>query len=476
MTSVVRVIGGGTGSFHVARAGLRALCLAVALAACGSPRAPAPRALLLITVDTLRADALGAYGATGGLTPRLDALAGEALVFDAAYAPAPFTLPSIASIFSGLHPGSLGIRTNLSQLPPDVPTLASALREQGFRTGAAVSSSVLRSKSGLARAFDIYDDVLPQREQTRLGPERTATHTTDAALAVLDRLLEAPAAETPRWLLWVHYQDPHGPYTPPPELAERARRLEPEAGRLEVRETHHGGAWIPAYQALGEERDVADYRAAYRAEVAHTDAELGRLLDGLAARGQLEATLLAFTADHGEALGEHAIWFAHGHDLTEELVRVPLLLRGPGIAARRRSDVVSLLDLYPTLLGQLVGSPPGERPGRDLLAPGAAQTDSVPYLDTLANAPTRRSGLIAEGYKLILTWQDGAWRSRLFRRGREDVDLSAPAAGLGARLRGQLGTLQEQSLRAQRSEQRQELAPEERARLEALGYGTGEAP
>jgi arylsulfatase A-like enzyme len=431
---------------------------------------------LLVTVDTLRADALGAYGATGGLTPRLDALAQEALVFEAAYAPAPFTFPSIASILSGLHPGSLGIRTNLSQLPPDVPTLASALRERGFRTGAAVSSYVLRGKSGLADDFDVYDDVLLQREQTRDTPERTARDTTDAALAVLDRLREAPAQQAPRWLLWVHYQDPHGPYTPPPELVERARRLEPEAGRLALLESNHGGAGIPAYQALGEERDVADYRAAYRAEVAYTDAELGRLLDGLSARGLEGTTLVAFTADHGEALGEHDVYFAHGHDLTDELVRVPLLLRGPGIEAARRRDVVSLLDLYPTLLRQLGDAPPGKRPGRDLLAPGAEQTDSVPYLDTLSYGATRRSGLVAEGFKLILTWQDGAWRSRLFRRGHEDVDLSAPAATLAARLRSRLGELQQATLRGQRPEQRQELAPDERARLEALGYGVHAAP
>jgi len=455
---------------------LAVLCGVGALAGCERAAAPAPRGVLLITVDTLRADALGTYGAPGGLTPRLDALADAALVFEAAYAPAPFTFPSIAAILSGEHPGNLGIRTNLSQLPPDVPTLASTLRERGFRTGAAVSSYVLRGKSGLADDFDVYDDVLLQREQTRDTPERIAHDTTDAALAVLDRLLEAPESAPPQWLLWVHYQDPHGPYTPPPDLVAQARRLEPEAGSLDVLADNHGGAGIPAYQALADERDVADYRAAYRAEVAYTDAELGRLLDGLAARGLDRSTLLAFTADHGEALGEHDVYFAHGHDLTDELVRVPLLLRGPGIEPGRRRDVVSLLDLYPTLLRQVAEPPPGDRPGRDLLAPGAEQTDSVPYLDTLSYGATRRAGIVAEGYKLILTWQDGAWRSRLFRRGREDVDLSAPAPAVGARMRSLLGELQQNSLRGQRPEQRQQLSPEERARLEALGYGVDETP
>ena len=292
---------------------------------------------------------------------------------------------------------------------------------------------------------------------------------------MLDRLREPAGEPDPPWLLWVHYQDPHGPYTPPPDHAQRARQLEPEAGRLEVLQSNHGGAGIPAYQALGDERDVADYRAAYRGEVAYTDAEIGRLLEGLAERQLLRSTLIAFTADHGEALGEHEVYFAHGHDLTDELVRVPLLLRGPGLEPGRRQDVVSLLDLYPTLLRQLGVPEAGGASGRDLLAPGAEQTDSVPYLDTLSYGPMQRSGLVAEGYKLILTWQDGVWRARLFRRGHEQVDLSAPAAELAARLRARLGGLQQQMLLARRPEQIQQLMPVERARLEALGYGTSDA-
>jgi arylsulfatase len=448
------------------------LFAALALCACAEP-AP-PRGLVLISVDTLRADALGAYGAQGGLTPRLDALARESLVFEAAYAPAPFTFPSIASLWSGRYPGALGIRTNLSQLPPDVPTLASALRERGFRTGAAVSSSVLHAKAGLADDFDLYDDLLGQREQTREAPERIATLTSDAALAVLDGLL-APPAQDARFLLWVHYQDPHGPYTPPAPYAERAAALEPEAGSLPVLENNHGGHGIPEYQALGEEREVAFYRGRYRGEVAYVDTELGRLLDGLEARGLAESALLVFTADHGEALGEHDVFFAHGHDLTDELVRVPLLLRAPGVAPGRRADVVSLLDLYPTLLARLAGAAAEGLPGRDLLAPGAASRESTPYLDTLAYGATRHTGLVAEGYKLILTWREGSWRARLFRRGAEEVDLAAPAPQVAARLRERLIALHDESERSRRAETQQALTADERARLEALGYGVPEA-
>lgn len=457
------------------RVGQAALCLAaLAQAACGE--APAPRGLLLVTVDTLRADVLGAYGASGGLTPRLDALAQDSLVFDAAYAPAPFTFPSIASILSGRYPGALGLRTNLSQLPPEAPTLASALRGHGFATGAAVGSAVLHGKARLAGHFDVYDDTLAQSEFALGVVERVATDTTDAALAVLDRIVPEPARASARWMLWVHFQDPHGPYTPPEAFARRARALEPDAGRLEQVVSNHGGRGIPSYQVIGAEREVAFYRARYRAEVAYMDAEIGRLWDGLATRGLQRSALVAFTADHGEALGEHDVWFAHGHDLTEELMRVPLLLAGPGIRAGRRADVVSLVDLYPTLLRRLVGAAPADLPGRDLLARGAETSESVPYLDSLSYGATRRTGIVADGYKLILSWVDGVWQARLFRRGHEDVDLSASAPQISAQLRDRLGELQRGIEAGRPPELRQELTPMERAQLEVLGYATDEKP
>jgi arylsulfatase A-like enzyme len=444
---------------------------ALGLIACGGP--DAPRSLLLITVDTLRADALGAYGARGGLTPRLDALAKEGVVFQAAYAPAPFTFPSIASILTGHYPSALGIRTNASRLADDVPTLASALHARGWRTGAAVGSYVLRAKSGLARDFDVYDDALPQVEVTRDSPERIAPDTTKAALAVAEQLRAGDADDAQRYLLWVHYQDPHGPYTPPPELAARARALEPDAGTLPVLESNHGGAGIPAYQVLGERREIADYRAAYRGEVAYMDAEVGRLLDGLRERGLLEDALVVFTADHGEAMGEHGVWFAHGHDLTDDLVRVPLLVSGPGVAPSRRTDVVSLVDLVPSLLRALGAEAPAGLPGRDVLAPDAPMKDSVPLLDTLAYGAKRSTGVVERGYKLILRFEDGAWRARLYRRGREQVDIAAPAPQLAAQLRESLLARQERGLRDARSETPQQLDARERAALEALGYTAG---
>ncbi|TFG93919.1 MAG: hypothetical protein E4H11_07765, partial [Myxococcales bacterium] len=233
------------------------LLAAVAIAAVGCARTPPPRVLLLVTVDTLRADHLGAFGSDLGLTPHLDALARESLVFEAAYAAAPLTLPSLATLFTGRYPEELGIRSNESTLPAGVPTLATELRARGWRTGAVISNFVLREGSGLARGFDRYDDALPRREAVRRWPERIARDATDAALGFLD----ACAAE--RCFVWVHYQDPHGPYDPPPGRREgqlpRASEAPDARRRLPVASDHAGIGAIPAYQFLGGRRDVAFY-------------------------------------------------------------------------------------------------------------------------------------------------------------------------------------------------------------------------
>ena len=422
--------------------------------------------LLLVTVDTLRADHLGAYGSELGLTPHLDALADESLVFESAYAAAPLTVPSIATLFTGRLPEELGLRSNESALPEGEPTLASDLRERGWRTAAVVSNFVLREGSGLARGFDRYDDALPQRESVRRWPERAAREATDAALGLLD----ACAGE--RCLVWVHYQDPHGPYDPPPGRRERqlprASQSADAAERLPVASDHAGKGAIPAYQYLGGRRDVAFYRAGYRGEVEYVDEEIGRLLAGLRERGLDASTVVVFAADHGESLGERGVWFAHGGELGDEQARVPLLLRVPGHAPARRSDVASLADLRPTLLQLLEGRRPAGARGRDLLAPGASREASRAYLATPPGPGPRRFALVDAGHKLVLSEDAGGERVELYRLGREDVDLAASSPEL-------LRSLRERLLAVRRTlpaagETPQALSAEDRARLRALGY------
>jgi len=453
----------------------RLLCLAgsLLLAACGGAPPP-PAVLLLITVDTLRADRLGVFGSSLGLTPNIDALAEESTLFTTAYAAAPFTLPSLSALMTGRHPEELGIFRNESVLPETVPTLASELRDRGWQTQAVVSNFILRRSSGIGSGFDVFDDEFPQLEAVRKWPERIATDTSDAALRLLDRCTETADA---RCFLWVHYQDPHGPYTPPGDL--RDRELERERGTpdgkrvLPVSEDHTGMGAIPDYQVLGERRDVAFYRAGYHAEIRYFDEEVGRLLRGLASRGLAERSLVAFASDHGEGLGEDDYWFAHGETLSDAQVRVPLLFRLPGRKPQLRDDVASLTDVLPTLVAAVSNAPIEPAPaGRDLLAPGAESAASRPYLATLGGSRSARFGLVEGDYKLVVSERDGVWDGRLTRRGREEFDLAAAAPQITGPMRKRLKRIRSRMARG-RAEVRQELSPQERENLRALGYVEG---
>jgi arylsulfatase len=451
----------------------------VALVSCtpAEPEPDAPRLLLLVTVDTLRADRLGAYGSTRGLTPHLDALAAESLVFERAYATAPFTVPSLVSLHTGRYPAELGLQINLSELRGDVATLAETLAKHGWRTAAVVSNVVLRQRDDLARGFEIWDDTMDETEAVRLWRERTALPTTDAALRLVDLWRRDPEVSGRPLLLWVHYQDPHGPYTPPPGYRERYTEQEQRLGgdrRLPEVVGSFGEGGIPRYQLLDERHDAAFYRAGYAAEIAWMDEQVGRLLDGLRERGLLSEVV--FAADHGEAMGEHDFWFSHGHHLTDEAVQVPLMLRLPDLAPGRRGDVASLVDVFPTLLAAVLGTPPDPAlPGRDLLAEDAASRDSVPLLSTLSAYSKRRLGIVADGYKLILTRTNDVWQPQLFRLGHEDVDLAAPAPQVTSRLREQLWSLRDRYDAGALAPVRQ-ISERQRQQLEALGYVEAPAP
>jgi arylsulfatase len=431
-----------------------------------------PPVVLLITVDTLRADHLGLYGDRLGLTPALDRLGAESVVFESAYAPASFTLPSLASLMTSRYPEEVGVVGNSTRLADGVPTLAAWLGGRGFVTGAVVSNFVLRPASGFDRGFTRYDAELPGREAVRSVRERIGPDTTAAGLRQLDELRRSRGP----LFLWVHYQDPHGPYLPPPELRERFLPREQAAAdarrELPLSKTVSGAGAIPSYQALESHRDPAFYRAGYDGEVAYVDAAVGALLDGVRQRGLMERAVVVFAADHGEGLGEEDYWFSHGERLSDPLVRVPLLIRVPGQAAGRRSDVVSLLDVFPTLAAQLGGSPPESCRGRDLLAPNAAAHPSSVYMSTLRVSDVPRVGLVSRGFKyLVDAARPEAPTERLFRLGDESHELSAAQADALAGLRAEL-------IAARRSLQKagtrdQALSAEEQETFKALGYVGG---
>ncbi|HEV7667871.1 MAG TPA: sulfatase-like hydrolase/transferase [Thermoanaerobaculia bacterium] len=314
-------------SLAAARAGALAALLTLGAGACSRPdvSAPRPKNLVLVTIDTLRRDHVGAYGDPKAATPALDRLAREGLRFDAATANAPLTLVSHSSLLSGLLPPHHGLRNNgAGTFPADRETLATVLSAAGLKTGAFVAAFVLDRRFGLGRGFDTYDDEVEREVGARpaLEAERRGDQVMDRALAWLGGLggqRSAKGDEAAPFFLWVHLYDPHAPYAPPPPFRERF-------------------AGDP-----------------YRGEIAFADAQVGRLLDELDRRGLSASTLVAVAADHGEGLGEHGE-ATHGMLIYESTLAVPLLLRGPGLAPRTIAAPVGLCDLGPTLAG-LLGHP-----------------------------------------------------------------------------------------------------------------------
>jgi arylsulfatase len=316
------------------------------LLACGRPEFDGPD-LALITIDTLRADRLSCYGSRRDLGGAICSVAEPGTRFTWAFATAPLTVPSVASILTSTYPSEHGFsQWSTDPLTKDLETLAEALAECGYRTAAFVSNPLLQRAREVERGFDLYDDHMPRRERSRPNyAERSAGDTTDAALAWLSE------ARIP-WFLWVHYQDPHGPYEPPD--AEEIREA-PGGRRLRVLENNSGWRGIPAYQELPGLRRPGSYARRYDDEIRYADLHIGRLLEALGARER--DPILVFTADHGEALGEDGYYFAHGHSVGLDQIRVPLLIRAPGIPPGTVSHPVSLLDIAPTMV-QLAGCPP----------------------------------------------------------------------------------------------------------------------
>jgi arylsulfatase len=434
---------------------------------CNEVETPDSPNVFLITVDTLRADRLGAYGSGRALTPGLDRLAAESVVFENAYAPVPYTVPSVSGLLTGRHPFVTGVMGNFDIVPDAVPTLAERLREAGWRTGAVVSNFALRRTSGFNRGFDAYDDQFTQLELNREHPERTAQKTREAALAVFDELKREDVVPV---FLWAHFQDPHGPYTPPEyyrdALVEEARSAADGRRSLPMSRTVSGIGGIPDYQQLGDEREVGFYRGSYDAEVAFVDAEISALLEGLQSRGALDNAIVVFASDHGEGLGEDDYWFAHGETLGEPVVRIPLMIRAPGRKSERRRDTASLLDVKPTLLS-LLGITMTSSEGRDLFSRSAAEPALV--LSTLVGSNPARYALVTGDEKYVVLSSSTGIVERLHRLPDDSTDLSHEQPGRLDELRREFQKIRGTLGRAFKS-QRQTVSEVERERLRALGY------
>jgi arylsulfatase A-like enzyme len=318
--------------------------------------------MLLITIDTLRADHLGLYGYRRGTSPAIDQLGRQSQVFDEAYTYWPKTRGSMVILHTGTLPSQNGYSRTHPVLFPFNKTMASLLKGAGYRTTAAVDNSNVAAANGYAAGFDAYRQTW---EEANLASEADRGRAiTESALA----LFAAPPKEP--FFLWLHYVNPHAPYTPPPPFDSRFRDEASKGGTiLPLVKAFHGGIHEEWATAMPGPRTLPYFVSQYDGEVATADAEVGRVVESLASHGLLEKTVVLLVSDHGESLGEHDYYFDHGEDLFRPCLHVPLILRVPGGKPLRRSDLVSTLDALPTVLDALKVSYPAGLAGRSLLEP-----------------------------------------------------------------------------------------------------------
>ncbi len=394
--------------------------------------------LIVITLDTTRADRIGAYGARDVETPAIDQLAREGVLFEQAISAAPLTLPAHSSLFTGKFPPEHGVRDNGGFfLAPDQTTLAEMLKARGYKTGAFVAAYVLAAKWGLNQGFDTYvDDFdLSQTRALSLSAiQRPANEVLDRALPWIEQAGSSP------FFAWIHLYDAHAPYRPPEPFATRYK----------------------------------DHP--YNGEIAFADSQIARLVALLQSRHLYDRTIVAVMGDHGESLGEHGET-AHGFFVYNGVTRVPFVVRAPFTlgAHRRVADPVRSVDLLPTVL-DLLGAPAVAGIAGVSLVPLMTGAKTELGLDAYSEAmyPLHHYGwsdlhaLRAGRYKVI-----DAPRPELYDVDRdpgETTNLFAERQALGDRMIGKLRTIERGFSRAATVMPPADVDPEARERLAALGY------
>ncbi len=374
--------------------------------------------VLLITIDTLRADRLSVYGYERTTSPNIDRLIARGARFTQARTVEPLTGPAMCSVFTSTYPHDTGATRNGLRMRPGLPSLPTLLQSHGYHTGAIISNWTLKNKlSGLAEHFESYDEVMKRRRWLGLfNPEANADDVTTAALAwLVEHRRDRP--DRP-FFLWVHYAEPHAPYRLHREYL--ARLGIPRRGR----------------KAAGERYDT---------EIARVDDSIGELLTALRDSGLADESVLVFSSDHGESLGEHDYW-GHGRHLFEPTLHIPMSITWPGRIRPQTIDAVaSNLDLAPTIAGLLGIEYPGEFRGYDwtgVLDGGAAPVDRITHHQAHRGAVisnhdselARRGGLlevgvVREGFKeFIRPAERRHWRFDLRGDPRELTNLALSAS------------------------------------------------
>jgi arylsulfatase A-like enzyme/Tfp pilus assembly protein PilF len=426
----------------IARASL-AVSLAATVASCARQSASARPNILLVTIDTWRVDRL-----SPAVAPRLNDLARQGLRFTSARAVVPLTLPSHATIMTGLLPTLTGVRENgASALGDDHPTIARQLKAAGYRTAAFVGAFVLDRRFGLAQGFDTYDDRIPRSATAteRLEAERPAADVVDSALSWLAQSRPPGASDGANaaapFFMWIHLYDPHAPYAPPSSFVKSNGR--PTAVEL------------------------------YDGEVSYTDSQISRIFDALRDRQLADHTLTVVAGDHGEGLEEHGE-HTHGMLLYDSTLRVPLIFAGPGIPAARRDESVSLVDIAPTILSAAGLTASAPMSGTNLLAArdSKASVETERTRDVYAETDYPR----AAGWSALRALTDGRWKA--IRSGstteiydvqndeHEQHDLAGSQPALVTAMRSRLDRIGATGRRAAQPP----VSAEAQERLRALGY------